>query len=64
MFTDPISDFLTRIRNASLARKAAFDVPYSKLKSELAKPDGHLLFTNGEFGKDFGSLLTNKGGIK
>jgi len=35
--TDPIADFLTRIRNASLARKAVFDVPYSKLKSELAR---------------------------
>lgn len=29
-----------------------------KLKSELAKPDGHLLFTNGEFGKDFGVIPT------
>lgn len=29
-----------------------------KLKSELAKPDGHLKFTRGEFGKDFGILPT------
>jgi hypothetical protein len=27
-----------------------------KLKMELAKPDGHLKFTRGEFGKDFGVL--------
>lgn len=30
----------------------------SKLKRELAKPDGHLEFTTGEFGKDFGVLPT------
>ena len=27
-----------------------------KLKAELAKPDGHLKFTRGEFGKDFGVI--------
>jgi small subunit ribosomal protein S8 len=35
--TDPIADMLTRLRNASRARKAEFLVPYSKLKSELAR---------------------------
>lgn len=29
-----------------------------KLKLELAKPDGHLQFANGEYGKDFGVLPT------
>jgi len=35
--TDPIADMLTRLRNASRARKAEFTVPYSKLKSEIAR---------------------------
>lgn len=35
--TDPIADMLARIRNASRARKAEFLVPYSKLKSEIAR---------------------------
>ncbi len=35
--TDPIADMLTRLRNASRARKTEFLVPYSKLKSELAR---------------------------
>jgi small subunit ribosomal protein S8 len=35
--TDPIADMLTRLRNASRARKAEFFVPYSKLKSEIAR---------------------------
>lgn len=35
--TDPIADMLTRLRNATSARKADFTVPYSKLKSEIAR---------------------------
>jgi small subunit ribosomal protein S8 len=35
--TDPIADMLTRLRNASRARKTEFHVPYSKLKSEIAR---------------------------
>ena len=34
--TDPISDFLTRIRNASRAGHRSVDVPASKLKEGLA----------------------------
>jgi small subunit ribosomal protein S8 len=37
MFTDPISDMLTRIRNASLAKKASLVLPYSKFKENLAQ---------------------------
>ena len=37
MYTDPISDMLTRIRNASLVRKAEVVIPFSKLKFEIAK---------------------------
>jgi small subunit ribosomal protein S8 len=35
--TDPIADFLTRLRNASSARKSEFTAPYSKMKSEIAR---------------------------
>ena len=35
--TDPVSDFLTRIRNASDAKHETVDVPSSKLKLELAR---------------------------
>ncbi len=34
---DPISDFLTRLRNASQARLAECVVPHSRLKASLAK---------------------------
>jgi small subunit ribosomal protein S8 len=35
--TDPVSDLLTRIRNASQARHDTVDVPSSKLKLEIAR---------------------------
>jgi len=37
MHTDPISDFLTRIRNASAAGKETCVAPHSKLKAAIAK---------------------------
>ena len=36
MMTDPISDMLTRIRNASLARHDRTEMPHSKLKEHIA----------------------------
>lgn len=36
MYTDPISDMLTRIRNALAARKTELVMPYSKFKHSLA----------------------------
>jgi small subunit ribosomal protein S8 len=36
MLTDPIADYLTRIRNACQARKERVDVPWSKIKERLA----------------------------
>ena len=36
-FTDPVADFLTRIRNGIKARHQKIDVPASKLKLELAR---------------------------
>ena len=35
--TDPVSDLLTRIRNASAARHVTVDVPASKLKLEITR---------------------------
>ena len=35
--TDPVSDLLTRIRNASAARHDAVDIPSSKLKLEISR---------------------------
>ncbi|HRQ90644.1 MAG TPA: 30S ribosomal protein S8 [Bacteroidia bacterium] len=43
--TDPISDFLTRFKNASMAHKEDFVAPYSKVKEEIArilKEEGYL----------------------
>lgn len=37
MITDPISDMLTRIRNASMVRKTEIRLPYSNLKYAIAK---------------------------
>ncbi len=37
VLTDPISDFLTRFKNASRARKDEFRTPYSKIKAEIAR---------------------------
>lgn len=35
--TDPISDMLTRIRNAILVRKAEVTLPHSKIKENVAR---------------------------
>lgn len=43
--TDPISDFLTRIRNASKAKKIKVEIPSSKLKvglAEILKKNGYI----------------------
>lgn len=41
--TDPISDFLTRIRNASNAKHRVVEIPASNLKKEITK----ILFEKG-----------------
>ena len=43
MMTDPISDMLTRIRNASMARHDRAEMPHSQLKESLA----HVLKSEG-----------------
>lgn len=37
MFTDPISDYLTRIRNAQAANHKVVDIPASNLKKEITR---------------------------
>ena len=43
MYTDPIADFLTRVRNAIGAGHRVVEVPASKLKKEMTK----ILFDQG-----------------
>ena len=43
MISDPIADFLTRVRNAMKARKRVVEVPASNIKKEITK----VLFENG-----------------
>jgi small subunit ribosomal protein S8 len=43
MYTDPIADYLTRIRNAAKANHRVVDVPASNLKKEMTK----ILFDKG-----------------
>ncbi len=35
--TDPISDFLTRLRNSTRAEQVQTNAPYSKMKAEIAR---------------------------
>jgi small subunit ribosomal protein S8 len=44
--TDPIADFLTRVRNALLAKHETTDIPASKLKwrlAEILKAEGYIV---------------------
>ena len=43
MNTDPIADYLTRIRNANAAKHRVVEIPASKLKKEITK----ILFDQG-----------------
>jgi small subunit ribosomal protein S8 len=45
MNTDPISDLLTRLRNATRARKTELLVPYSRMKADMVailKKEGYI----------------------
>jgi small subunit ribosomal protein S8 len=35
--TDPIADFLTRVRNAHMAKHETVEIPHSKMKAEIAR---------------------------
>ncbi len=56
--TDPIADFLTRIRNAVKARKKFVDIPSSKMKINLAE-----ILKNNKFIRDFNVIEDNKQNI-
>jgi small subunit ribosomal protein S8 len=43
MFTDPIADYLTRVRNAVMARHRMVEIPASNMKKEITK----ILFDKG-----------------
>jgi small subunit ribosomal protein S8 len=53
--TDPISDFLTRIRNASKAKRVRVDIPSSSLKKSLAE-----ILKNQKFIVDYTIIEDNK----
>ncbi|OFI47454.1 30S ribosomal protein S8 [Floricoccus tropicus] len=58
VMTDPIADFLTRIRNANMVKHDVVEVPASKIKREIAS----ILLEEG-FIKDFESIEDDKQGI-
>ncbi|NDD27180.1 MAG: 30S ribosomal protein S8 [Proteobacteria bacterium] len=56
--TDPIADMLTRVRNANVAYKDQVDVPFSKIKEQIArvlKREGYV--------KDFQVINTGVQGV-
>lgn len=58
VMTDPIADYLTRIRNANMVYKETVEIPSSKLKkslSEILKREGYI--------KDFEFVEDGKQGI-
>ena len=58
MNTDPIADFLTRIRNASAAKLKMVEIPGSNVKREMTK----ILFDQGYI-RDFKFEEDNKQGV-
>jgi len=61
MFTDPIADFLTRIRNANRAGHRVVDIPASNTKREITK----ILFDQGYIlSYKFEETENNQGNIK
>lgn len=61
MFTDPIADYLTRIRNASAAGHRVVDIPASNIKKDITK----ILFDQGYIlSYKFETTENNQGNIK
>mgnify|MGYP002642237606 FL=1 len=61
MFTDPIADYLTRIRNANRAGHRVVDIPASNIKKEITK----ILFDQGYIlSYKFEETENNQGNIK
>ena len=58
VMTDPIADFLTRIRNANMAKHESLEVPASKIKRDIAE-----ILKNEGFIRDYEFIEDNKQGI-
>ena len=56
--TDPIADFLTRIRNANMVKHESVEVPASKMKKNIAE-----ILKNEGFIRDFEYIEDAKQGI-
>ena len=58
VMTDPIADFLTRIRNANMAKHESLEVPASKIKRDIAE-----ILKNEGFVRDVEYIDDEKQGI-
>jgi small subunit ribosomal protein S8 len=58
MLTDPISDMLTRLRNAAVTRHRRVDMPVSRLKTEVAR-----VLKENHFIQDFKVLDDGRHGV-
>lgn len=58
MLTDPIADFLTRIRNANQANKERVEIPNSRMKRALAE-----IMKNEGFLRNYDKIEDGKQGI-
>ena len=56
--SDPIADFLTRIRNANMAQHESVEAPASKMKKDIAE-----ILKNEGFIRDYEFIEDNKQGI-
>ena len=56
--TDPIADFLTRIRNANMVKHESVEVPASKMKRDIAE-----ILKNEGFIRDVEYIDDDKQGI-
>jgi small subunit ribosomal protein S8 len=56
--TDPISDYLTRVRNAIKARHKRVDIPASNIKREISK-----ILVQQKFIAAFAEITDNKQGV-
>lgn len=67
--TDPLSDMLTRIRNASAVQKESVTMPHSKLKEAVARLlsannfIGAVDVSDGAIGKQLTIAVNNKQGV-
>lgn len=61
MFTDPIADYLTRVRNAQMAGKKVVEIPASNMKKSITE----ILFNKGYIlNFKFEDTANNQGNIK